>query len=39
LESLKGRNHMDDLGENVRMILKRVLKKLGGCGMDSSGSG
>jgi hypothetical protein len=41
LESLKGRDYMEYLGLDKRIILKWILRKkrLGGCGMYSSGSG
>jgi hypothetical protein len=40
LESLKGRYRLEDLGTDERVILKRILGKLGwGCGLNSSGSG
>jgi hypothetical protein len=34
-ESLKGRNHTEDVGLGVRIILKWIVRKQGGgCGLD-----
>jgi hypothetical protein len=39
LENLKGRDHLEDLGVDGK-VLEWMLGKLGGgCGLDSSGSG
>jgi hypothetical protein len=39
-ENLKGRNHLGDLGLDLRIILQLVLDKWDGkCGLGSSGSG
>jgi hypothetical protein len=34
-ENLKERDHFEDIGEDGRIILKRSLKRMGGCGLDS----
>jgi hypothetical protein len=39
-KNLKGRDHSEDLGVNLRIILKWILVKYGGkWGLDLSGSG
>jgi hypothetical protein len=40
LESLKGREHVEDLGVDESIILGWIFEKLGGsCGLSASGSG
>jgi hypothetical protein len=40
LESLKGRDKLEDIGIDGRIILKCILRKNNwGCGLDSSGAG
>jgi hypothetical protein len=36
---LNGRDHLDDLGVDGRIILERILNKVEKCGLDSSASG
>jgi hypothetical protein len=38
LENVKERDCLEGLGINVRIILKWTLNRIGGCGLDSSGS-
>jgi hypothetical protein len=39
-ENLKGTDHSEDLDVDLRIILKWFLwNRVGGCGLDSSGSG
>jgi hypothetical protein len=38
-ENLNGRDHSEDLSEDERIILERILNIWGGCRLDSSGSG
>jgi hypothetical protein len=38
-EILKGRDHLENAGVDERTILKWILWKQGGCGLDSSSSG
>jgi hypothetical protein len=35
--NLKGRSYLEDLGVNGRIILKRILTRVGGYRIDSSG--
>jgi hypothetical protein len=39
VENFKGRNHLGYLGIGETVILKSLLSKNRGCGIDSSGSG
>jgi hypothetical protein len=39
LESLKGRDHSEDLSVDGRIILKLILREKGECELDSSGQG
>jgi hypothetical protein len=38
-ENLKGRDHLEDLGIDGRIISEWILEKKGSCGLDLSGSG
>jgi hypothetical protein len=38
-KKLKGRNDLKDLGIGGKIILEWILNSLGGCGLNSSGSG
>jgi hypothetical protein len=36
-ENLKERDHLEDLGEDGKIILKRILNRMRICGLDSTG--
>jgi hypothetical protein len=38
-ENLKGIDRLEDVGVDGMIILDWILNRLGGCGLDSSGSG
>jgi hypothetical protein len=38
-EGPSGRDHLEDLSNDRRKIFKRILKRVGGCGLDGSGLG
>jgi hypothetical protein len=37
--NLKAKYHLEELGKYGKIILKRILNRMGGRGLDSSGSG
>jgi len=39
LENLKGRDHVEGIGVNEKIILEWMLHRLGSCGLNSSGKG